>query len=259
MRLLGCLQLGLLELVFLGQRAEGGNPDHIAFLGHAELVHLQHQIQDLVPGRRLFKGEGDLSADIFVDRKIFTADFSQDAEDVADIGIKEIKGDFFPGVFFLCLGRQTLFKGLGFSGFFNRQLLSRLFPGRLRCRGFALFNLFCRIGRRRGQDFFPFRQTGIFVRLGRDGRGRKVDPQLGAVLFDAVGNRFAQLDGKQRIRLHFGSLDRRYPIHRAFKTGGDQGPLAIFGQAGIKQFELQPLGIRLFKIIFDRNRRADDQ
>ncbi len=51
----------------------------------------------------------------------------------------------------------------------------------------------------------------------------------------------------------------RYPIHGALKAGGDQCPLAIIGQTGLKQFQVQPLGAHFFKVIFDRSRGADDQ
>ena len=102
-------ELGLYEFFFLGQGGEGGNPDDIAFHGHPQLVHFQHQVEHLIPGDRFFEGQGDFAGDVFIDRKIFAADFPQDPENIFDIGIIEIKRNFLTGIF---LFRRNFFQTL---------------------------------------------------------------------------------------------------------------------------------------------------
>ena len=53
------LESGLPLLVFLADGGQGGDPQDVALLEHAELVHLQHQIENLIPGHRIVQGEGD--------------------------------------------------------------------------------------------------------------------------------------------------------------------------------------------------------
>ena len=53
---LGGLGPGLSEFFFLSQSVEGGDADDVAFHGHSQLIHFQHQIENLIPGHRFFQG-----------------------------------------------------------------------------------------------------------------------------------------------------------------------------------------------------------
>ena len=251
--------MGLLEFFLLGQGGEGGNSDDIALHGHAQLVHFQHKVKHLIPGHRSFEGQGDFSGNVFVNCKVFAADFPQDPENIFNIGIKKIKGNFFPCVFLLRRNfGQSFLEGLfpaGSSCFFGRFFILSCFHS---CH-LSLFGFRCRCGGGFGQNFFPFRQICVLVWFRRYGGGRKIDPQDVVLVIHKVGNRLAQFNGEQRVAFHSGGLDGRDPIHRTFKSGGDQGALAIIRQAGIDQFKVQSLAGRFLEIISDRNRCSDDQ
>ncbi len=88
------------KIVFLFKGGQGGNADDVAFHDHAELVHSEHQVHHLIPRNRLVKGQGNFTADILVDGKVFSADFPKNPEDILDIGLKEIQCDFLAGVLF---------------------------------------------------------------------------------------------------------------------------------------------------------------